>query len=88
MTRANVARRQGDDFQARLFWLIAAWSSRSAERRSSALPTRPGPKSFDDILVEYDSARPPSIMMGSPLVRRHIQSKWHTRAGVFGYPTS
>lgn len=84
MTRANTARRQGDDFQARLFWL----------RASSMLdPTSPvvkvgyeiGPKSFDDIWVEYDPANAPLDHEGQPIKRRHIQCKWHTSAGAFGH---
>ncbi len=84
MARANTARRQGDDFQARLFWLRAA---------SLLDPTSPvvkvgyeiGPKSFDDIWVEYDPAKAPPDHEGHPIIRRHIQCKWHTSAGAFGH---
>jgi hypothetical protein len=84
MARANTARRQGDDFQARLFWLRAA---------CLLDPVSPvikvgyeiGPKSFDDIWVEYDPAKAPLDHEGHPINRRHIQCKWHTAAGAFGH---
>ena len=84
MARANTARRQGDDFQARLFSLRAA---------CLLDPVSPvikvgyeiGPKSFDDIWVEYDPAKAPLDHEGHPINRRHIQCKWHTSAGAFGH---
>lgn len=84
MAQANVARRQGDDFQARIFWLNAA---------SLLDPASPvirvayefGPKAFDDILIEYDPAQAPRDHEGAPIRIEHVQCKWHTRAGTFGY---
>lgn len=84
MARAIAARRQGDDFQARLFWLHAA----SLLDRSSAITKvayETGPKAFDDIQVEYDAQAAPLDHEGQPIYRKHIQCKWHTTAGVFGY---
>jgi hypothetical protein len=84
MARANVARRNGDDFQARLFWLNAACllDSHSPIIR---VAYETGPKGIDDILIEYDPKDAPPDHNGRPTYRRHIQSKWHVTAGVFGY---
>lgn len=84
MTRANVARQHGDTFQARLFWLKAVnlLDDRSPIR---LVAYETGPKSFDDILVEYDPAAAPPDHDGHPIGRRHIQCKWHATAGSFGY---
>ncbi len=84
MTRANVARRQGDDFQARLFWLKAV---ELLKPKSPVIRVAydAGPKSFDDIMVEYDPNAAPPDHEGSPIYLRHIQCKWHTTAGTLGY---
>ncbi len=84
MTRANTARRQGDDFQARLFWLRAAML---LDPHSGVVKVgyEIGPKSFDDIWVEYDRSRAPLDHEGRPIYRRHTQAKWHTSAGAFGH---
>jgi hypothetical protein len=84
MTRANVARRQGDDFQARLFWLKAT-SLLDPKSPTIKVAYETGPKSFDDILIEYDPSAAPPDHEGQPIYRRHIQCKWHTTAGTFGY---
>lgn len=84
MTTANVARRHGDDFQARLFWLKA---SSLLDPKSPIIKVvyESGPKGFDDICVEYDPAGAPLDHHGIPVLRRHTQCKWHTTAGVFGH---
>lgn len=84
MARANVARRHGDDFQARLFWLKAA-SLLDPHSPVVRVAYETGPKSFDDIMVEYDPQAAPPDHEGKPIHRRHIQCKWHTTAGAFGY---
>ena len=53
MARANVARRHGDDFQARHFWLNAA-SLLDPHSPVIKVAYETGPKAFDDILIEYD----------------------------------
>lgn len=84
MTKAIAARRQGDDFQARLFWLYAAnLLDRGSAVTKVAYET--GPRAFDDIQVEYDPKAAPLDHEGQPIYRRHIQYKWHTTACVFGY---
>lgn len=84
MTRANVARRHGDDFQARWFWLKAA---PLLDPKSPVIRVgyEMGPKSFDDISVEYDPQHAPHDQRGKPILRKHWQCKWHTTAGTFGY---
>lgn len=84
MARANVARRHGDDFQARLFWLNAA-SLLDPDSPVIRVAYETGPKSFDDITIEYDPDAPPPDHEGRPIYRRHVQCKWHTTAGTFGY---
>jgi len=84
MTQAVTVRRDGDVFQARCFWLKAA---RLLDPQS--LVTRvgfeTGPKAFDDIWVEYDKGRAPNDQYGRPLLREHVQCKWHVTPNVFGY---
>lgn len=84
MARSIAARRHGDDFQARLFWLRAALLL-DPHSNVTKVAYETGPKSFDDILVEYDLKTAPQDHEGRPILRRHIQSKWHTTAGVFGH---
>ncbi len=84
MAKANVARWHGDDFQARLFWLKAA-SLLDPNSPVIRVAYEAGPKSFDDILVEYDQESAPTDHEGKRITRRHIQCKWHTTAGTFGY---
>lgn len=84
MTQALTVRRDGDTFQARLFWLHAA---RLLDPESPILRVgfENGPKSFDDIWVEYDPARSASDQYGDPLRREHIQCKWHVTPDSYGY---
>ena len=84
MARSNVARRHGDDFQARLFWLNAA-SLLDPDSPVIKVAYERGPKGFDDITVEYDPKVAPQDHEGEPIYCKHIQCKWHTTAGVFGY---
>jgi hypothetical protein len=44
-----------------------------------------GPKSFDDIRIEFDPQKPPQDHEGKSIYRKHLQCKWHTTAGSFGY---
>lgn len=84
MAKANVARRQGDDFQARLFWLKAA-SLLDPDNPIVHVAYETGPKGFDDILIEFDPKRPLQDHEGKSIYREHLQCKWHTTAGSFGY---
>lgn len=84
MTQAVTVRRDGDTFQARLFWWHAA---RMLDPGSPIVRVgfETGPKSFDDIWVEYDPARSPLDHLGEPLRREHIQCKWHVTPDSYGY---
>ncbi len=84
MTQAVTVRRDGDTFQARLFWWHAA---RLLDPDSPIVRVgfETGPKSFDDIWVEYDPARSASDQYGEPLCREHIQCKWHVTPDSYGY---
>lgn len=84
MARAVAARRQGDDFQARVFWLHAA-SLLDPHSPVTRVAFEIGPRGFDDIWIEYDPKQAPPDHEGRPVLRRHTQCKWHTTAGVFGY---
>lgn len=84
MTQAVTVRRDGDTFQARLFWWHAA---RLLDPQSPVMRVgfESGPKSFDDIWVEYDPARSASDQYGDPLQREHMQCKWHVAPDNYGY---
>ena len=84
MTQAVTVRRDGDTFQARLFWWHAA---RLLDPESPVLRVgfETGPKSFDDIWVEYDPDRSASDQYGDPLCREHIQCKWHVTPDQYGH---
>ncbi|GJL53115.1 MAG: hypothetical protein NPIRA02_02470 [Nitrospirales bacterium] len=84
MARAIVARRNGDDFQARLFWLKAA-SLLDPGSSIVKVAYETGPTGFDDILIEYDSNKPIHDHQGKAIYRDHLHCKWHTTAGSFGY---
>lgn len=84
MTKAIAVRREGDAFQARLFW-----------RKAVCLldPVSPvvrvgfesGPKGFDDLWVEYMTDRGPADQHGKPIQREHVQCKWHVSINDYGY---
>lgn len=84
MTQAIAVRRDGDAFQARIFW-----------RKAACLldPTSPvtvvgfesGPKGFDDVWVAYAADGAPGDHEGRPILREHIQCKWHVSINDFGY---
>lgn len=84
MTQAVTVRRDGDTFQARLFWWHAA---RLLDPESPVMRVgfECGPKSFDDIWVEYDPKRSASDHYGDPLLREHMQCKWHVTPDNYGY---
>jgi len=84
MAKAIVARRDGDTYQARLFWLKATCL---LDPKSPIIKVgfEIGPKGFDDIWVEYDKKRAPKDQCGNPLLLEHIQCKWHVSPGYYGY---
>lgn len=82
MTQAVVTRRDGDVFQARMFWLHAA---RLLDEHSPIVRVgfESGLKGFDDIWVEYDPARAPQDHLGNSLTIERMQCKWHATPGTF-----
>ena len=84
MTQAITVRRDGDIFQARQFWLRAA---RLLDPKSpiERVGFESGPKSFDDIWIEYVAGREPVAHNGTPLRREHLQCKWHVQPGSYGH---
>jgi hypothetical protein len=84
MTQAITASRDGATFQARLFWRHAA-RLLDPDGAIAKVGFEQGPKSFDDIWVEYDAARRPADQDGVPLRREHYQCKWHAAPDVYGY---
>lgn len=84
MTQAITASRDGATFQARLFWDRAARLLRE-DGPITKVGFEIGPKSFDDIWVEYDRIHGPSDQEGVPLRREHLQCKWHAAPDNYGY---
>ena len=84
MTQAVVVRRDGDTFQARLFWIKAA-QLLDPETPILRVGFESGPKGFDDLWVEYDAQRSPIDQEGKPLPREHLQCKWHVAPSSYGH---
>lgn len=84
MADAVIARQQGDDFQARIFWLEAANLLRE-ESPVRGVMFEMGPKAFDDVVVDYAPDGAPQDHFGKPILRDHKQCKWHVRPGEFGF---
>jgi hypothetical protein len=84
MTQAVVTRRDGDVFQARMFWLHAV---RLLDEQGPVVRVgfESGLKGFDDIWVEYDPARAPQDHLGNSLSVERMQCKWHATPGTFTY---
>jgi hypothetical protein len=70
MTQAVSVRREGDTYQARVFWQNAV---RMLDPQSSVqrVGFEHGPKSFDDVWVEHAGWATPIDYEGKPLVRDH-----------------
>lgn len=84
MTQAVSVRRDGDLFQARMFWLRAAMLL-VPNSGVTKVGFETGPKAFDDIWVDYALDRGARSWDGSTIEREHIQCKWHTTPGTYGY---
>jgi hypothetical protein len=84
MTQAVAVRRDGDAFQARVFWRKAA---RLLDPESPIVRVgfESGPKGYDDIWVAYEPSRGLSDQEGCPLFREHIQCKWHVSPDSYGH---
>ncbi|MGF6531034.1 hypothetical protein P3T20_001815 [Paraburkholderia sp. GAS206C] len=84
MTQAVAVRRDGDAFQARIFWRKAACLLDPGSP-VTMVGFESGPKGFDDVWVAYAADRAPGDHEGRPILREHIQCKWHVLMNDFGY---
>lgn len=84
MTQAVTVRRDGDTFQARVFWWYAACLL-DPESPIKRVAFEQGPKSYDDIWIEYEPARARADQYGNPLRRVHMQCKWHGSPDSYGF---
>jgi hypothetical protein len=84
MTQAVVTRRDGDVFQARMFWLKAA-RLLDEEGNITKVGFESGPRGFDDIWVDYDPARAPKNQFGNAILVERMQCKWHATGGSYTY---
>jgi len=84
MTQAVAVRRDGDAFQARIFWRKAACLL-DPKSPVTQVGFESGPKGFDDVWVAYAPDRAPSDHEGLPILREHIQCKWHVSVNDFGH---
>lgn len=84
MAETGASRLDGDTFQARMFWLNAA-SLLDPDGAIIRLGFEVGPKAFDDIWIEYDPRLAPPDQYGKPLLREHVQCKWHVTPDQYGY---
>lgn len=84
MTQAVAVRRDGDAFQARIFWRKAACLL-DPKSAVTQVGFESGPKGFDDVWVAYTPDRAPNDHEGRPILREHIQCKWHVSVNDFGH---
>lgn len=84
MTQAVAVRRDGDSFQARIFWRKAVCLL-DPKSPVTAVGFESGPKGFDDVWVAYAADRAPGDHEGRPILKEHIQCKWHVSINDFGY---
>lgn len=84
MTQAVAVRRDGDAFQARIFWRKAACLL-DPKSPVTQVGFESGPKGFDDVWVAYVPDRAPNDHEGQPILREHIQCKWHVSVNDFGH---
>lgn len=84
MTQAVTVRRDGDAFQARVFWWHAA---RLLDSNSplTRVGFEIGPKGFDDIWLEFEASKGPLDQYGEPIRREHVQCKWHSTPDSYGH---
>ncbi len=83
MTQAVVGVHDGFAFQARRFWLEAT-RLLGPQQGVISVGVEEGPKGFDDIWVEYAPGRAQDGH-GRPLIREHIQCKWHGTQNGYGF---
>lgn len=84
MTQAVAVRRDGDAFQARIFWRKATCLL-DPKSPVTQVGFESGPKGFDDVWIAYAPDRAPGDHEGRPILREHIQCKWHVSVNDFGH---
>jgi hypothetical protein len=84
MTKALVARREGDIFQARIFWRKAI-RLLQPDTGIIKIGFESGPKGYDDIWTEYAPARAPNDPLNNAVLRYHDQCKYHVSHGEYGH---
>lgn len=84
MAQAISARRNGDAFQARIFWLKAV-NLLDPDGRIVRVGFEHGPLGFDDVWVEYDTACRSLDHSGKPIDIERFQCKWHVSPGQYSY---
>ena len=84
MTKALVASRDGQAFQARHFWLKAL-NLFDANSPIAKVGFEGGPRGFDDMWVEYKPGRGPNGAASNQISKIHYQCKWHVLQGEYGY---
>jgi SMODS-associated and fused to various effectors sensor domain len=82
VTQAVAVRRDGDAYQARMFWMLAA-PMLASDGALLRVGFESGTKGFDDAWAEYDPKRAPLDAFGKPIVVERLQCKWHARPGEY-----
>ena len=82
MANAGIARTQGDDYQARFFWLQACRLFQSHAKVARVGYELNRIKSFDDVVITY--SEPLSFERGDIVAADYFQVKFHvSQAGAF-----
>lgn len=82
MTQAVAVRRDGDAYQARMFWMLAA-PLLANDGALVRIGFESGTKGFDDAWAEYEPKRAPLDALGRPILVERLQCKWHARPGEY-----
>jgi hypothetical protein len=84
MTGAVNTIRDGQSFQARIFWINAV---KLFDIRQSVVRVgfESGPRGFDDVWVEYQKGKARQDQFGNPLLLERFQCKWHVANGTFSH---
>lgn len=84
MTGAVNTIRDGQSFQARIFWIHAA-KLFDKNRYVARVGFESGPRGFDDVWVEYHKGKARQDQFGNPLLLERFQCKWHVANGTFSH---
>ena len=72
----------GNAFQARIFWLKAAWLLKP-DSHVARVGFESGPRGFDDVWVEYNPKSSVLDQFGKRIDIERFQCKWHVNLGLF-----